>query len=334
MRILLFLLLVATVIGLICIRVVLLFTEDRRRLSRAVNLLSKGLLPSKLEERLVVEGLDRAAAALVVERALRSLAKPDVARLSPAPRRAATASAQPEHVTTSIPDVVEPPHAPLPSTPHERGVALLYNRRDYPGALEAFTEAIKQDPLYPNAYLGRAVAQRRLGNFEAAVEDERKAEELGGAEKTTWDRLVNRSRHRWHWDFANPDWKQADPLSRKAVLFRTLMIQIYNGGLFQWFANGYDQWIDDVIEAAREVNSPASREVAALLEELSHELASEPRKDAALEGESAEDDEADEASREERDKLFGTISDYEERYHRVESQFCDDVERWLEAAEK
>jgi tetratricopeptide (TPR) repeat protein len=89
-----------------------------------------------------------------------------------------------------------------------RQAELIAQRGEHAQALEAFTEAIQLDPLYPNSYIGRALAYRRLENFPAALEDERRAEELGGAEKTAWDRLVNRSRHHWHWDFDNPDWQR------------------------------------------------------------------------------------------------------------------------------
>jgi len=326
MRLLLFFVLVAILILLIAIRLVMRSGQDRRRLSRAVDLLRKGTLPSKLEQRLVAEGLDRATAADIVESALRALAPLKIAKTRPPRRTAATASSPPPDHGTPVPNTAESPSAPLPATPHERGIALLFKRGDYVGALEAFTQAIERDPLYPNAYFGRALAHRRLGNVTAALEDEQKAEELGGSEKTVWDRLVNRSRHRWQWDFDNADWKRTDPLSRQAVLFRTLVRQIFNGGLIQWVANGYCRWIDDVIEAAREVDTAATREVAAMLEELSRQLAAVSPGDGSRQRDAPEEEVIDE----QQDELIEKIFEYELRYYRVESQFADDVEKWLE----
>jgi tetratricopeptide (TPR) repeat protein len=325
---LVFLALVAILILLMGVRLALLSREDRKRLSRAVGLLRRGMLPSKLEETLVAEGIDRATAADVVARALKGLTPASVAAPRLAPPQSATASASLDNLKTALPDTAKTAFEPLPATPHERACALLYKRRDYQGAIEAFTEAIELDPLFPNAYLGRAVAHRRLENIPAALQDERKAEELGGAEKSAWDRLVNRSRHRWHWDFDNPEWQRIDPLSRKAVLLRTLMVQIWNGGLHQWIANGYGRWIDDLIAAAREVDTGAAREVAAMLEDISVGISPE-----GLDHGWSEDDEVpeeDHVHEEEQDELLERILEHEERYHRVESQFGDDVEKWLE----
>jgi hypothetical protein len=200
-------------------------------------------------------------------------------------------------------------------------------RREYAQAVAAFTQAIELEPDAPNSYLGRAVAYRRLENLSGALQDEKTAEELGGPEKTAWDRLVNRSRRRWSWDFDNPRWSQSDPLSRQAVLLRMLNSQILNGGLLQWIANGYGRWIEDVIEAAREVGTDASNEVAAVLEEVSHHLeAGYPvgdwREHAAL------DEERD--CPEEPDEVSEQLTDCEDRYYRVQSQLVRDVETWLE----
>src|SRR5262249_26015270 len=129
---------------------------------------------------------------------------------------------------------------------HERGVPHLKSR-DNAQALAAFTEAIRLDPYFPNAYIGRALVYRRLENIPAALEDERKAEALGGPEKTAWDRLVNEARGRWQRDFDTPQWQLTDPLSRQACLLQTLNSQILNGGLTQWIVNGYARWINDVI---------------------------------------------------------------------------------------
>ena len=138
---------------------------------------------------------------------------------------------------------------------------------------------------------------------------------------------MNRSRHRWQWDFDNPDWGRVDPLSRKAVLFRSFTGQIYNGGLRQWIANGYGRWIDDLIEAAREVDTSASRDVAAMLEELSRDLAEMPLDYGWV----ADDDIGDqEDGLEQEDVAVAMIADYESRYFRLESEFGQDVQDWLE----
>ena len=132
-RFLLFLAIVAFLILMVAIRLLGRFGRDRRRLSQAVELLRKGTLPSKLEQQLVTEGLDRATAAQFVERALRALAPPSANKRRPR-RTAATASPLPRDLDTPVPDAVDSASAPLPATPHERGVALLFKRGDYVGA--------------------------------------------------------------------------------------------------------------------------------------------------------------------------------------------------------
>ncbi len=272
-RFLIFLILIAVLVVLVGIRVVLLDREEKKKLTRAREMLSKGSSPlGILSHRPAVDS------------------------------------------------------SPLPVAPHERGIAL-YKRGEHARAIEALTKAIELDPHFPNSYLLRAVCYRRLDNLPAAIDDEQRAEVLGGPEKTAWDRLVNRSRHRWQWDFDNPDWRRTDPLSRKAVLFRSFVGQIYNGGLRQWIANGYGRWIDDLIDAVREVDTPATREVAAMLEELSRDLAEMPLDD----GWEADDDVEDlDDGLEQEDDSVAMIFEYESRYTRVESQFDQDVEDWLE----
>lgn len=325
MRLLLFFVFVLVVVLLVGLRLALLTGQDRRRLSRAVALLRNGMLPSKVEERLVAGGLDGVTASEVVATALKALAQSRMGITNPTRSSAAACGADSEGLKIRAPQFEEPD---VTATPHDRGIRLLYKIRDYEGALKAFTQAIEEDPFYPNAYLGRAVAHRRLGNFAAAQADERKAEELGGAERTAWDRLVNRAQERWHGNLANPEWKQIDPVSRKAVLFRSLMRQIHHGGLFQWVANGYDQWIDDLIEAAREVGTPASREVASLLEDLSRDIASTtPASSAPASEDSAE---IENVRARQRDALLETIVAQENRYYRVEGQFHTDLESWFD----
>ncbi len=201
-----------------------------------------------------------------------------------------------------------------------------YKKARYEEAIAAFTEAIRIDPEAPRSYIARALCYRRLDQVAAAVEDEHTAEELGGPERSLWDMVVNRSRRRWRFDFGDPAWVEADPLSRKAALLRVLNGQILNGGLFQWIANGYGRWIEDAIGAAREVGTDASREVAALLEEVSlHVENLEADQEWQEEAVDAEDGAADD-----NDEAMQLIFACEDRYYTVQSQFVDDVEKWLE----
>jgi hypothetical protein len=281
---------------------------EKRRAARATELLRKGASPIQVQQHLIAEGLDRQAAAKSVQTALGSTTHPSDASQSGVGTTTATAPSDSS------------------ATPHERGVAHL-KRREYAEAVAAFTEAIALEPDAPNSYLGRAVAYRRLENLSGALQDETTAEKLGGPEKTAWDRLVNRSRQRWSWDFDNSRWRQSDPLSRQAVLLCMLNRQILNGGLLQWIANGYGRWIEDVIEAAREVGTDAAKEVAAVLEVVAHHLegwyaVGDRQEDAAL------DEEGD--FPEEPDELSEVLSGCEDRYYQVQSQFVRDVETWLE----
>src|SRR5262245_4518431 len=68
-----------------------------------------------------------------------------------------------------------------PATPYAQGVAYL-KRGEYEAAVAAFTEAIRLDPAASAAYVGRGLAHRSLGDEAAALRDEEKARELGGAE--------------------------------------------------------------------------------------------------------------------------------------------------------
>jgi tetratricopeptide (TPR) repeat protein len=211
------------------------------------------------------------------------------------------------------------------SAAHQRGFEH-YKKARYKEAIVNFTEAIRIDPEAPRSYIARALCYRRLDQLAAALQDEQTAEELGGPERSLWDMVVNRSRRRWRFDFSDPNWIETDPLSRQAALLCTLNGQILNGGLFQWVANGYGRWIEDVIEAARDVGTDASREVAALLEEVSLHVeslgADQEWQEEAVEAEHGAPDDNDEAM----ELLFAC----EDRYYTVQSRFVDDVEKWLE----
>src|SRR6185369_10795172 len=88
---------------------------------------------------------------------------------------------------------------------HARGLAHL-KKAQYIEAIAAFTEAIGVDSEAPNAYLGRGLAYRSLGDETAAQRDEEAAKALGGPETSAWDRLVKRAYRVWRVDLDNPTW--------------------------------------------------------------------------------------------------------------------------------
>jgi hypothetical protein len=305
-RTLTFILLMAILVTLVIVRVVLLRRVDKQRSARVMELLRKGVSPAAAQERLVAEGVDQHEAAPLERDAQAHVNQP----LAVPSARVAAPRGE-----------IDPEAARLA---HERGVPYLKSRENTP-ALAAFNEAIGLDPYYPNAYIGRALVYRRLGNIPAALEDERRADGLGGPEKTAWDRLVNEARGRWQWDLDNPNWQLTDPLSRQAVLLQTLNRQILNGGLTQWIANGYARWISNVITAAREVGTTATAEVATALEDLSAFMNA-----ALLDERWAAHEAIDPTDEGEDNKVLDKVYECEERFYQVQSQFVDDVEKWLE----
>src|SRR5262245_25453825 len=139
----------------------------------------------------------------------------------------------------------------------ERGVAHL-KRSEYAEAIVAFMEAVERDPEAANAYVGRGLAYRALGDPVAALRDERMARALGGPERGAWDRLVKRAHRRWRENLHDPAWRRDDPLCRDAFLLRQWVWNIHNGGLPQWVANGYGAWADDLAYAAERVGTEAA----------------------------------------------------------------------------
>lgn len=221
------------------------------------------------------------------------------------------------------------------ATPHKRGVEHL-KRAEYAQAAAAFTEAIELEPDAPNAYAGRALAFRSLGDEVQAARDEQTVRDFGGTEATPYERFVRKAWRRWKADLSDPNWRKADPLSRQAVLLWVLNGQILNGGLSQWIANGYGEWADEVTESAREIGTAAASEVAAMLKDLSRDLAAglaeELQPGEALEEEdrlALVADSTDEGL-EEEDETFNRLSIYEDRYYRVRYQFMLDFEAWLD----
>jgi len=63
-------------------------------------------------------------------------------------------------------------------------------RAKYEAAVAAFTEAINIDPKTPNAYVGRALAHRSLGNEAAAIHDEQTVQDLGGVKPPRIDNIL------------------------------------------------------------------------------------------------------------------------------------------------
>jgi tetratricopeptide (TPR) repeat protein len=215
---------------------------------------------------------------------------------------------------------------PSAGTPYERGVAHL-KRGEYAEAVAALTEAIGLNPAAPNAYVGRALAYRSLGDEAAAARDEEQARALGGPERSAWDRLVNRAYRRWRGDLSDPAWPRADPLSRDAFLLRQWTWQIYNGGLPQWVANGYGAWAEDLARAAETVGTTAAREVAAVVRDVAHVLGTRP---AAREAMARMLLTPSETGGREEEEIFEALSRCEASYDRVGHAFAADVEAWLD----
>lgn len=210
----------------------------------------------------------------------------------------------------------------------ERGVGHL-KRAEYRQAIDAFTEAIKSNPDAPNAYIGRALAYRSLGDEAAAARDEQAAKALGGPERSAWDRLVKRAYSKWRADLRDSAWGREDPLCRDAFLLRQWTWQVYNGGVPQWVANGYGEWSEDLVAAAERVGTDAARAVAAVVRDVAGVLVGWPGARAAMFRMIATRSIV--TGRE--DELFRELSRCEACYYsagRYPGEFGADVEAWLE----
>ena len=219
--------------------------------------------------------------------------------------------------------------APLPATPYEHGVAHL-KRAEYALAIAAFTEAIRLEPDAPNSYAGRSLAYNLSGDEAAALQDKEAAKSLGGPERSAWDRLVNRAHRRWRGDLSNPEWREVDPLSYKAVLLRVWVGQIFNGGLPQWVANGYGQWVEDLARAADDAGTDATRVVAAVMRDVASVLAKWPHARESMFRMIATQIELTKSEHE----LFEALARCEGNYLRVGPAFSANVEEWLEVQAK
>jgi tetratricopeptide (TPR) repeat protein len=65
-----------------------------------------------------------------------------------------------------------------------RGYAQL-RLRNYQGAINDCTQAIRLNPSYANAYLNRSVAKRAMGDVAGARDDQHRAAELGNVAQAT-----------------------------------------------------------------------------------------------------------------------------------------------------
>jgi tetratricopeptide (TPR) repeat protein len=197
---------------------------------------------------------------------------------------------------------------------YDRALAHL-KKGEYEPAITAYTEAIQLDPRAPNAYLGRALAYRSVGDEANAVRDERTAKELGGAEGSTWARLVNRAYQLWKGDrqaTKTEFYQGLHPLQRNAVLLWDLNGQVINGGFPQWLQNGYGAWINEIIDTLKQIGTDAARQVQEIMERVSRQANEDLKTEA------------------EADKNLGVLLEYTDRYYAVAPAFGDDVEAWIE----
>jgi tetratricopeptide (TPR) repeat protein len=209
-----------------------------------------------------------------------------------------------------------------------RGVEHL-KRSEYAQAVEAFTEAIALDSDEANAYVGRGLAHRGLDDEAAAARDEQAAKNLGGPDRSAWDRLVKRAKRQWHGDLTDPTWPRQDPLCRDAFLIRQWTWQVYNGGLVQWVANGYGRWAADLAKACDTVGTESARDVADIVRDVARVLAA--RRDARDAMVNLITTPAPVGGRDEN--LFDRLADCEARYGRVgrsPAEFVTDVEEWFD----
>src|SRR5206468_1201016 len=97
------------------------------------------------------------------------------------------------------------------------------------------------------------------------------------------------------------------------------------------------RWIDDLIQAAREIDMDAMREIATALEELAPHLEYLALEEGYFEEEPPEDggDSPESgAVGNELTEVDGPFGLCEERFYRVQSRFVKDVEQWLEQQAK
>jgi len=196
---------------------------------------------------------------------------------------------------------------------YDRAMAHL-KKGAFEQAVAEYTEAIRLDANSPNARVGRALAYRSLGDEDNALLDERAARELGGAEQSTWGRLANRAYQLWKTDrqaTRNEFYQGLHPLQRRAVQLWDLNSQVMNGGFPQWAANGFGDWVEEIIDTARQIGTKPAKAVQSILEGVARLAA-----------------ECD--TQEEADDNVGRLLEYTDRYYAVAPGFAVGVENWLE----
>jgi hypothetical protein len=198
---------------------------------------------------------------------------------------------------------------------YDRGISHL-KKQEYPQAIAEFTQAIGLDPAAPNPYVGRALGYRAVGDEANAACDESKARSLGGAERSAWDRLVNRAYRRLKGDLRDVTRDEfyhcIHPLQRTAVQLRELNYQVHNGGFPQWVQNGYGAWIHEIINDLGQIGTDAARKVRTILERVAPLINPGPLTE-------AEDEEN-----------LTRLLQYTDQYYTVMGRFGQEVENWIE----
>ena len=182
----------------------------------------------------------------------------------------------------------------------------------------------------PNAYVGRSLAYNFMGDETASLKDKETAQSLGGAERSAWDRLVNRANRRWQGNLSDKSWKDEDPLSHKAVLLHQWVGQIFNGGLPQWVANGYGAWVEELAQAAQQVGTDGTRAVARVIRDVAGVLTRWPGARESMFRMLTVQTQLTKSE----DDLFEALSQCEADYHRVGTHFSANVEAWFEEQAK
>ncbi|MEW5859799.1 MAG: hypothetical protein AB1861_20840 [Cyanobacteriota bacterium] len=100
-----------------------------------------------------------------------------------------------------------------------------------------------------------------------------------------------------------------DDRHRAAVILGNLNYQVENGGFLQWHCNGYSGQVDKLHEYLEAIATPASEEVAEMINEFQIITAN-------LDGDDEEED--------------SPYDHLDSRYYQINGQLLADVESWLE----
>lgn len=128
------------------------------------------------------------------------------------------------------------------------------------------------------------------------------------------ERLSEQAYQRWKSDLKNVTqdefYKRLDPIHRNAVLLWEFQTQWFNGGIRQWIANGYAEWINELINIVRQIGTESARSVFALLEEVRNIV--------------------NDSDDEQENDLSERLAQCDDRYYKLSGRFGEDVEAWLE----